>query len=37
MARLRNVDTVGARMLELTILTCARTNEMLGMEWRELP
>ena len=37
MARLRGVDTIGARMLELTVLTCVRTNEMLGMEWRELP
>lgn len=36
MAQLRGIDTVGARMLELTILTAVRTGEMLGMEWREV-
>jgi integrase len=36
MARLRAEDYVGARMLELTILTCVRTGEMLGMEWSEV-
>jgi integrase len=36
MVRLRNEDYAGARMLELTILTCVRTGEMLGMEWNEI-
>src|SRR5262249_14986758 len=36
MAKLRGEDYVGARMLELTVLTCVRTGEMLGMEWSEI-
>lgn len=36
MAKLRAEDYIGARMLELTILTCVRTGEMLGMEWSEI-
>jgi integrase len=36
MTRLRRKDTLGARVLELTILTCVRTGEMLGMEWGEI-
>jgi integrase len=36
MTKLRGEDYVTARMLELTILTCVRTGEMLGMEWREI-
>jgi len=33
MARLRDVDTVGARALELVILTATRTGDVLGMRW----
>jgi integrase len=33
MAELRKRDGVGARALEFLILTCARTNEVLGAKW----
>jgi integrase len=36
MVKLRNKVSIGARMLELTILTGVRTGEMLGMEWSEV-
>lgn len=36
MGRLRSIDTMGARALELTILTVSRTGETIGMEWSEL-
>lgn len=35
MARLRSVDTIPARALELCILTAARTGETLGARWLE--
>jgi integrase len=36
MAALRAREAVAARMLEFTILTAARTGEVLGMHWSEL-
>jgi integrase len=36
MARLRAVDAIGARALEFTILTAARTVETLGAQWSEI-
>jgi len=36
MARLTGTDTVPARALQFTILTCARTGEALGMRWEEV-
>jgi integrase len=36
MARLRAVDTVVARALEFTILTVARSGEVLGARWEEV-
>jgi len=36
MAELAAVDTVGARMLETCILTCARTNEIINMKWSDV-
>jgi integrase len=34
--RLQGVETLGARALELTILTVSRTGETIGMQWGEL-
>jgi integrase len=36
MAELREVDSVVARALEFTILTCARTDEVRQMPWSEI-
>jgi integrase len=36
MAELRTREAQSARMLELTILTCARTNNILEAEWGEI-
>jgi integrase len=36
MAKLAALDTVGARMLETCILTCARTNEIINMKWNDI-
>jgi integrase len=36
MAKLATIDTVGARMLETCILTCARTNEIIHMRWTDV-
>lgn len=36
MSRLRGSEGVGARALEFTILTAARSNEVLGLVWTEL-
>lgn len=36
MEKLRQVDTLGARALELTILTVSRTGETIGMRWDEI-
>jgi integrase len=36
MATLRAIDTVGARALELAILTGGRTREILGARWSEI-
>jgi integrase len=36
MVELRERDSISARALELTILTCARTGEIIGMEWSEV-
>ena len=36
MAKLATIDTVGARMLETCILTCARTNEIIHMRWTDI-
>jgi integrase len=36
MAELAAIDTVGARMLETCILTCARTNEIINMKWSDI-
>ena len=36
MAKLATIDTVGARMLETCILTCARTNEIIHMRWSDV-
>ena len=36
MARLRDRDSVSARALEFTILTAARTNEVIGAHWNEI-
>ena len=36
MAELRNVDSIAALALEFTILTAARTNEILGAHWEEI-
>ena len=33
MQELASVDSTSARMLESTILTCARTNEIINMQW----
>jgi integrase len=35
-ARLRDMDSVAARALEFTILTAARTGEVLGARWDEI-
>lgn len=35
-ARLRAIDTIGARALEFTILTAVRTGEAIGATWREV-
>jgi integrase len=36
MSKLREVDHIAARALEFTILTCARTGEILGAAWDEI-
>ena len=36
MAELRQLDSISARALELTILCATRTGETLGAEWREI-
>jgi integrase len=36
MAELRGMDSLSARALEFTILTAARTGEVIGMEWGEV-
>jgi integrase len=36
MRELAGIDRMGARMLENTILTCARTNEIINMRWPEI-
>jgi integrase len=36
MAELRDRDSLSARALEFTILTAARTGEVIGMEWGEI-
>jgi integrase len=36
MAELRNRDSISARALELTVLTAARTGEIIGAEWSEI-
>lgn len=36
MAELRNRDSISARALEFTILTCARTGEIIGAAWSEI-
>jgi hypothetical protein len=36
MAELAAIDTIGARMLETCILTCARTNEIINMRWSDI-
>jgi integrase len=36
MAKLATIDTIGARMLETCILTCARTNEIIHMRWTDV-
>lgn len=36
MARLRGMDSISARALELTILTAARTGETIGAKWHEI-
>jgi integrase len=33
--RLRKVEGLSARALELTVLTACRTNEVLGAQWEE--
>ncbi|PLR20989.1 integrase [Caulobacter zeae] len=36
MARLRKLGGVAARALEFTILTCARSGEVFGLDWSEI-
>jgi integrase len=36
MRDLAGIDSVSARMLETTILTCARTNEIINMRWTDI-
>jgi integrase len=36
MQRLAGIDRMSARMLENTILTCARTNEIINMRWIDI-
>jgi integrase len=36
MARLRSAEGIAARALELAILTCTRSNEVLGVKWSEI-
>ena len=36
MARLAEIDSVASRALQITILTCARTSEALGMTFDEI-
>ena len=36
MAELAAKDCIGARMLETCILTCARTNEIINMNWSQI-
>jgi integrase len=36
MAELRNRDSISARALEFTILTCTRTGEIIGAPWGEI-
>src|ERR1700722_21022760 len=36
MQKLAEIDSTGARMLENTILTCARTNEIVNMRWNDI-
>ncbi|MFL6837224.1 MAG: tyrosine-type recombinase/integrase [Bradyrhizobium sp.] len=36
LAEVAAIDTIGARMLETCILTCARTNEIINMRWPDI-
>jgi integrase len=36
MGRLARIDSTSARMLETTILTCARTSEIINMRWSDI-
>jgi integrase len=36
MQELAGIDSMSARMLENTILTCARTNEIINMRWPDI-
>lgn len=36
MRQLTGIDSTSARMLENTILTCARTNEIINMRWTDI-
>lgn len=36
MRNLAGIDSVSARMLETTILSCARTNEVINMRWTNI-
>jgi integrase len=36
MQELAAIDSVGARMLEVCVLTCARTNEIINMRWPDI-
>jgi integrase len=36
MQELAAIDSIGARMLETCILTCARTNEIINMRWSQI-
>jgi integrase len=36
MTDLRGIDATSARMLETSILTCARTNEIINMRWSQI-
>jgi integrase len=36
MQQLAGIDSMSARMLEHTILTCARTNEIINMRWTDI-
>jgi integrase len=36
MAELASIDSVSARMMEACILTCSRTQEVIGMRWSDI-